>query len=322
MLFRSISPSPALDLAGNEGGRPLSPETREHAERGLGIDASRVRLHEGREAELAASSLGAKAFTAGQHIWLGAGASESDPSLMAHELAHVRQQPGALALRSATWLERRAWLSFFSHYMPRKLLNNYMDDTGNPITLTQQEMMDVNPRVDISASAAFRTELGALQGQVASNAAAGIQVPAVKFIEVSGPGQAMTNGTLGNFTIKYKGTLQVNTDGTWIFFGVMSFYDYWDFDPKPFGTSGRSNAGEVKTRVGANFIPGQPFHIYSEETVVTQSGSDPRANWAGGKPKFVNDRAGTSGLDIGAGDVGGGDVGAEVGAQGSEDINR
>ena len=61
----------------------------------------------------------------------------------------------------------------------------------------------------------------------------------------------MTNGTLGNFTITYKGMLTVMADGTWTFIGVMTFYDVWDFDPKPFGSSGRSTAGELKTRVAA-----------------------------------------------------------------------
>lgn len=325
----SIETSAPNPLVPGQNGRPLSPSVQTEAEQGLGVDLKGVRLHEGPDAAEAAALLGARAFTLGNHVWLGAGQRESDRNLMAHELAHVYQARDLVALRSATWLERRAWLGFFSHYLPRKFLNNYMDDTGTPITLTAQEMADVNPRVNLKASRGFLSELAALQKQAASYAAAGAPVPAIKYIEVSGPGQAMTNGTLGNFTIYYKGMLTVNGDGTWTFVGTMRFYDYWDFDPKGAG-SGRSVAGEVKTRVGAYFLPGQPFEINSEEVALFQADTDARVTWSGGTPKFVNDRAGTAGADVAVGGVGGdaaggevgGGAGAEVGAQGAEDINK
>lgn len=303
------------------GGRPLRPEARQLAEKGLGIDSKRVRVHDDRDAQLTAAGLGARAFADGAHIWLGPGESEHDRELMAHELAHVAQGEPGLHLRAATWLERRAWLSFFDHYLPRKFLNNYMDDTGAPITLTPLEMIDVNPIVNIRRSPGFATELAALQAQVKASNAAGTPAPAVKYIEVNGPGQAMTNGTLGNFTIKYKGGLIVSPDGNWYFSGIMEFYDVWDFDPKPFGTSGRSPAGELKTRVAAFGLPGKPFEIFSVPSPCFQSGSDQRAGWLGGTPHSVGDQAGRAGADIVVGDVGGGEVGGEVGAQSAEDLN-
>lgn len=328
------------DRLAHDPGSRLSPQSQRLAKQRFDHDFSQVRLHRGPDADMAASMLGARAFTQGNDIWLGNGASESDRGLMAHELAHVAEQSNGVYLRAATWLERRAWLSFFSHYMPRKFLNNYMDDTGNPITLTLQEMQDINPRVNINhpRSRQFKRELAALQQQMLDSAGNGGEaVPQVKYIEVSGPGQAMTNGTLGNFTIKYKGMLTVMPDGNWTFIGTMSFYDIWDFDPKPFGRSGRSTAGELKTRVASTFLPGQAFKIFSVEAPLVQSGQDPRAAWAGGAPQFVNDRAGRAGADIaGGGDVGGVggdvaggpdvggadvDIGGETGAQSAEDLN-
>ena len=324
---------------GGEGGKSMERESQTLGEDLFGTDFSQVRVHTGPEAEMSAALLGARAFTQGNDVWLGTGARESDSVLMAHELAHVAEQADGVYLRSATWLERRAWLSFFDHYLPRKFLNNYMDDTGNPITLTVQEMTDINPRVDMTKSPGFVAELKALRTQLVSSATAnnGQAFPQMKYIEVSGPGQAMTNGTLGNFTIRYKGTLTVSPDGTWSFIGTMTFHDYWDFDPKPFGGSGRSTAGEIKTRVAATALAGSPFSIDSVPAPIFQTGSDPRAIWAGGTPVFVNDRAGRAGSDIGAGgEVGGAggdvvgpeaggagaDVGGEVGAQSAEDLNR
>ena len=318
---------PAAPLLDDSGGRPLRPEMRELAERSFGVDTAPIRVHDDRDAAMTAAALGARAFADGSHIWLGAGESESDRGLMAHELAHVAQGEPGLYLREAFWFERRTWLAFFDHYLPRKFLNNYMDDTGTPITLTAQEMIDVNPIVNLRRSTGFAGELGALQAQVKAANAAGKPAPAVKYIDVSGPAGAMTNGTLGNFTINYKGVLIVTSDGNWVFNGMMNFYDYWDFDPKPFSGSGRSVPGEIKTRVGAHFIPGSPFHIYSVDVPCFQSGTDRGAVWAGGTPVHVPDTSGRTGLDIAAGDVAGGpgaggDVGADVGVQASEDLNK
>jgi len=79
-------------------GRPLSPEIRHFMEQRFGADFSSVRLHTGPEAQRSAAALQARAFTYGNHVTLGEGASETDRGLMAHELAHVVQQ-GALDAR-------------------------------------------------------------------------------------------------------------------------------------------------------------------------------------------------------------------------------
>ncbi len=304
-----------------DAGSPLSAATRRFAEPAFGEDFGRVRLHTSPAARATAAMLGARAFTSGNDIWLGPGESDSDRSLMAHELAHVVQQNGdQIYLRRATWLERRAWLAFFSHYLPRKLLNNYMDDKGTPITLTQREMVDCNPIVDLRRSPNFLTEVGRLR------AAGG----GTSTINVSGWGGALTNGTLGNFTINYSGQLTVTAAGDWTFVGVMDFYDYWDFDPKRFSSgSGRPVTAEIKVRVAAYGIPGRPFHVRSVRVPVTQTSSDSRATWAGGSPSPVPEPSKRTGADIEvgaaggeAGGPGGAEVGAETGAQSAEDLNR
>lgn len=222
----------------------------------------------------------------------------------------------AVQLRSATWIERRAWLAFFDHYLPRMFLNNYMDDTGAPITLNQQQMQDCNPVVDIRRSQAFMAQVARLQ------AAGGGTEP----VRVNGWGGAMTNGTLGNFTIHWVGMVVVAPDGTWTFTGTVDFYDYWDFDPKGSG-SNRPLPAEIKVRVASTFLPGRPFHIYSVQVPAVQSSRDARASWPA-SVRHVPDRAGRTGADIAVGDVagaGGGEfgveAGGEAGAQAAEDLN-
>lgn len=75
-----------------ESGRPLSLTTRAFMEPRFGRDFSGVRVHTGATAERTAAGLQARAFTCGSDIWFGAGASEGDRHLMAHELTHVVQQ--------------------------------------------------------------------------------------------------------------------------------------------------------------------------------------------------------------------------------------
>ncbi|MER6788517.1 DUF4157 domain-containing protein [Streptomyces sp. NPDC000658] len=75
-------------LAG--AGRPLDADTRADMEARLGADFSDVRLHTGSVAQRSAEEIGARAYTSGSHIVLGAGAG--DRHTLAHELTHVIQQ--------------------------------------------------------------------------------------------------------------------------------------------------------------------------------------------------------------------------------------
>jgi len=71
-------------------GSPLPDAVRGDMESRLGADFSTVRVHTGAAAEQSATELGARAYTSGEHIVLGAGAG--DPHTLAHELSHVIQQ--------------------------------------------------------------------------------------------------------------------------------------------------------------------------------------------------------------------------------------
>jgi hypothetical protein len=76
-------------------GKPIQPDTRQRLEHGLGADLGDVRVHDDPAAQKAARDLDARAFAHGKDIWLGAGESQKDVGLMAHESAHVLQQTGA-----------------------------------------------------------------------------------------------------------------------------------------------------------------------------------------------------------------------------------
>ncbi|WP_425494210.1 eCIS core domain-containing protein [Natronobiforma cellulositropha] len=85
-------------MIGGQHGTPLEGPVREEMEARMGDSFSDVQLHTGPEAAKAASALEARAFTTGNHVVFNRG--EYDPGsaegkyLLAHELAHVRQQTG------------------------------------------------------------------------------------------------------------------------------------------------------------------------------------------------------------------------------------
>jgi hypothetical protein len=325
--LRSAHPPSSLSLKYScppglpvDAGAPLSMANRNFMEPIFREDFSKVRLHTSPIDRKTADMLGARAFAYNNHIWLGSHESETDKSLISHELVHVLQQgQGLVYLRRATGIERRAWLSFFWHYLPRKLLNNYMDDTGKQITLTQQEMIDCNPIIDLHRSQPFLSEVAKLKASGGGT----------KTIAVSGWGGALTNGTLGNFTINYKGSLTVTPAGTWTFTGKMDFFDIYDFDPKEFGGgSGRPITAEIKVRVANIAIPGRAFRVTSVQVPVTQTNATNFAIWADGSPSSVRESKKTA-VDIEVGAGAGGVVsppaevgGAEVGAQSAEELNR
>ncbi|MFF4495916.1 eCIS core domain-containing protein [Streptomyces sp. NPDC001272] len=71
-------------------GRPLDGPLREEMESRLGADFSDVRVHSGPTAQRSAAEIGARAYTSGSDVVIGAGGG--DKHTLAHELTHVIQQ--------------------------------------------------------------------------------------------------------------------------------------------------------------------------------------------------------------------------------------
>ncbi|MGC4153591.1 MAG: DUF4157 domain-containing protein, partial [Propionicimonas sp.] len=83
---------PAKVADGLTGGRSVAPVMRTRLEDAVGADLGAMRVHTGTAAGEAASAVGARAFTLGRDVVLGAGESPADVGLMAHEATHVVQQ--------------------------------------------------------------------------------------------------------------------------------------------------------------------------------------------------------------------------------------
>lgn len=101
-VARTLTPAPAASFQSRTStGHPLSHDVRQDMENRFGADLSVVRIHRDTNADSVARSEGAKAFTAGSHIYFSEGLYCSDTlagqELIAHELTHVLQQTGRVA---------------------------------------------------------------------------------------------------------------------------------------------------------------------------------------------------------------------------------
>jgi hypothetical protein len=86
----------ALPAAKREPGPAFDGPSRQRLERGVGADFSQLRVHSGPASEQAADRLGARAFTIGQDVYLGAQARRltgvARNRLLVHEAVHTVQQ--------------------------------------------------------------------------------------------------------------------------------------------------------------------------------------------------------------------------------------
>lgn len=104
----AIAAPPVAENAVRSGspGSAMALPTRQRIESSFGQDLSMVRVHEDNTAHHANAALKSRAFTHGNHIWLGKGESQHDLGLMAHETTHVMQQ-GAVIRRKLQEPENR-----------------------------------------------------------------------------------------------------------------------------------------------------------------------------------------------------------------------
>lgn len=178
--------------------------------------------------------------------------------------------------------------SYFDQPLPKRFIHHYVWSNGATYGLTEREMIDCNPYINLGNSDAFEAAL------LAARAKPGVAVP-LKMGVLAG---ALTNGTLGQFTVKLDGNLVAQADGRWVAKGTMQFYDEWDFDPKDWKTGGRSTAGELKTRIAYYGLPGKGFKITSPSVDFEQTEADGTVKWKGGKPKVALDRVSQLDLEL------------------------
>jgi hypothetical protein len=96
-----MTPRTASTIARPGRGAAMPRPVRGSIEPHLGASLGSVRVHTGADAAHAATSLGARAFTVGSHIFLNRGESPLNVSLMAHESTHILQQGGGGPLAAA-----------------------------------------------------------------------------------------------------------------------------------------------------------------------------------------------------------------------------
>lgn len=117
--------------AAGSGGMALPGAVKARLERATGADLGGVLVHHDSAADRAVRQVGARAFTQGEHIWLGGRERPDDLALMAHEVAHVVQQRGTAGgplRRALDPTNTMAW-SWFSAQHRRDDFRGIFDET-------------------------------------------------------------------------------------------------------------------------------------------------------------------------------------------------
>jgi outer membrane protein OmpA-like peptidoglycan-associated protein len=113
-------------------GRALDANTRAFMEPRFGYDFSQVRVHNDAAAARSTMDVNALAFTVGNHIAFAAGqyvgGSSTANRLLAHELAHVVQQAGAVRRKT----DDAAKTSLQGAELPRQRISNVVQRAGDP----------------------------------------------------------------------------------------------------------------------------------------------------------------------------------------------
>ena len=135
-------PPPVVDEVLATPGQPLDGGARAVMEPRFGHDFSRVRVHADAAAARSARAVDAHAFTVGDHIVFGEGrlalARPDGLRLLAHELAHVVQQPGLLA-RQPDRKRTDAEFDDLARSLTRKLLTGKRADVLRDLQAMQPQ---------------------------------------------------------------------------------------------------------------------------------------------------------------------------------------
>ena len=195
-------------------------------------------------------------------------------------------------------IARGAFKAAYSHYLPRRFIDNYIDQ-GGTLNMDEKDMGQCSVVVDVTKSPVFVKAMKDAFEEASRKVLEDVSKP----ITFDTGAIAATHGTLGSFHINYDGTVTVGVDG-WRFDGQMNFHDLWDFDwtvsDLLSGGGHRSFYGELMTMIGDEFLPGEGFDIDSVNAHVTQTDKDAEANWSGkGIPGVPSKIAGKFGKETG-----------------------
>ena len=150
----------------------------------------------------------------------------------------------------------------FPSGLPANLLRHYTIGGGLPYVLTEAEMRECKPHINLFDDINFTNAIAEVKGK--TNA---------KFIASKVPAVAHLGGTLNQFTVRYFGQLSVLPDGKVNFAGYMSFYDKYDFD-RHSGASRRSGGGQFRTGFGT-MMAGNPFSVTSQTVDIEIKNNSP-----------------------------------------------
>ncbi len=178
---------------------------------------------------------------------------------------------------SGKGLDNAAFKLGFSHYLPKRFLDHYSVGVGNEYKLSLQETIDVNAQpFGLRGAIEFRSNDAAKFDVLLASMKEG---ETKKLNNYTVRGASRNSGTLGNFTVFFRGNL-VKTSTGFEFEGEFKYYDIYDFDQ---GTAHRPPDANDLVRFADDYLDGNEFIIESEWIKVKQTEKDKVVDWFYGK---------------------------------------
>lgn len=176
-----------------------------------------------------------------------------------------------------------AFKAVFSEALPKKFIDHYANGNGKPYTLNRNEAVDIKS-VPTGLKGIVAADKEKFDNLIAG-AKKGSKITLPEGYSIQGG--ATTGGTLGRFTTNLTGTITIDKNNAtkWSFEGTMQFNDTWDFKTNAVTDKDlqRSEWGDIQTKIGGKFLPGQGFKVTSEVMPVKQTSSDASFDWYKGK---------------------------------------
>ncbi len=189
---------------------------------------------------------------------------------------------------------------FFENELANRLLVHYEMGLGSVYNLTEEEMEFANAMgssiLRIADDQFFDIMGEDVRAQAIGNATELETLLNTLKIGESGEYTSLVqalsraSGTLGQFTIQFKGRITKTSENDWSFSGTMTYTDTWDFDSHEGNDQSiRGNSAERDVSLARKYLTGKGFPIRGTVDVI-QNSSDNVVDWFRQNNRLLNRR--------------------------------
>jgi RHS repeat-associated protein len=190
------------------------------------------------------------------------------------DVRQMRKNDPNVAWRQGTgpaFGERAIWRAVVGqNLVAKKLMDAYISnrDPNTVVHLSKFDVVAMHAQVDFLMTDAVNQKVIEMRKELAQSGADHITRTGVEATAA-----AWAEGTLAGCTGRFKGSIDMNKDGTFVLKGVVRFEDRYDFDiHDPAKESKRSTWAKIEVWLAHKTAPGTPFKVETDWVTYEQAG--------------------------------------------------